>query len=80
MKIIPLINEIANSFNEIFKVNLNPLNLESKIRDVGDLFTLRLYETFLNYFDEQFKNKKKEKKNIISKKLEKELSLLLLVL
>lgn len=37
MKIIPLINEIANSFNEIFKVNLNPLNLESKIRDVGDL-------------------------------------------
>ena len=58
MKIIPLINEIANSFNEIFKVNLNPLNLESKIRDVGNLFTLRLYETFLNYFDEQFKNKK----------------------
>lgn len=66
MKIIPLINEIANSFNEIFKVNLNPLNLESKIRDVGDLFTLRLYETFLNYFDEQFKNKKgrKEEYNI----------------
>ena len=61
MKIIPLINEIANSFNEIFKVNLNPLNLESKIRDVGDLFTLRLYETFLNYFDEQFKNKKERK-------------------
>lgn len=61
MKIIPLINEIANSFNEIFKVNLNPLNLESKIRDVGNLFTLRLYETFLNYFDEQFKNKKERK-------------------
>ena len=61
MKIIPLINEIANSFNEIFKVNLKPLNLESKIRDVGDLFTLRLYETFLNYFDEQFKNKKERK-------------------
>ena len=66
MKIIPLINEITNSFNETFKNNLNPLNLESKIRDVGDLFTLKLYESFLNYFDEQFKKKKqrKEKYNI----------------
>jgi hypothetical protein len=61
MKIIPLINEITNSFNEIFKNNLTPLNLESKIRDVGDLFTLRLYEAFLNYFDDQFKNKKERK-------------------
>lgn len=61
MKIIPLINEITNSFNEIFKNNLNPLNLESKIRDVGDLFTLRLYESFLNYFDDQFKKKKERK-------------------
>jgi hypothetical protein len=61
MKIIPLINEITNSFNETFKNNLNPLNLESKIRDVGDLFTLRLYESFLNYIDEQFKNKKERK-------------------
>lgn len=61
MKIIPLINEITNSFNETFKNNLTPLNLESKIRDVGDLFTLRLYEAFLNYFDDQFKNKKERK-------------------
>ena len=61
MKIIPLINEITNSFNEIFKNNLNSLNLESKIRDVGDLFTLKLYESFLNYFDDQFKNKKRKK-------------------
>ena len=43
MKIIPLINEITNSFNEIFKNNLNPLNLESKIRDVGDT---RKFNTF----------------------------------
>lgn len=66
MKIIPLIDEITNDFNETFKNNLNPLNLESKIRDIGDLFTLRLYESFLNFFDEQFKNKKerKEKYNI----------------
>lgn len=61
MKIIPLINEITNSFNEIFKNNLNPLNLESKIRDVGDLFTLKLYESFLNYFDDQFKKKKERR-------------------
>ena len=63
MNIIPLINEITNSFNENFKVNLTPLNLESKLRDIGDLFTLKLYESFLNYFDEQFK-KRKERKGI----------------
>ena len=61
MKIIPLINEITNSFNETFKNNLNPFNLESKIRDVGDLFTLKLYESFLNYLDEQFKKNKQRK-------------------
>ena len=62
MKIIPLINEITNTFNEIFKNNLNPLNLESKIRNVGDTFTLKLYESFLNYFDESFKKSKQRKK------------------
>lgn len=61
MKIIPLINEITNTFNETFQNNLNPMNLESKIRNVGDLFTLRLYESFLNYFDEQFKKSKERK-------------------
>lgn len=62
MKIIPLINEITNTFNQTFKNNLTPLNLESKIRDAGDLFTLKLYESFLNFFDGQFKNKKERKK------------------
>lgn len=38
MKIIPLINEITDTFNKIFGKNLNPLNLESKIRDAGDTF------------------------------------------
>lgn len=61
MKIIPLINEITNTFNETFKNNLNPLNLESKIRNVGDTFTLKLYESFLNYFDERFKKSKQRK-------------------
>ena len=62
MKIIPLINEITNTFNKKFKENLNPLNLESKIKDVGDTFTLRLYESFLNYLDENFKKNKQRKK------------------
>ena len=56
MKIVPLINEITNDFNETFKNNLSRLNLESKIRDIDDLFILKLYESFLNFFDEQFKN------------------------
>ena len=61
MKIIPLINEITNTFNETFSKNLNPLNLESKIRNVGDEFTLKLYEHFLNYIDDKFKNSKERK-------------------
>lgn len=66
MKIIPIINEITNTFNETFKKNLNPLNLESKIRDIGDEFTLKLYEQFLNYLDDKFKKsrERKQKYNI----------------
>lgn len=63
MKIIPLINEFTNTFNETFTKNLNPLNLESKIRDAGDIFTLKLYESFLNYLDNKFKHSKERKLN-----------------
>lgn len=63
MEIIPLINEFTNTFNEIFQKDLNPLNLESKIRDIGDNFTLKLYETFLNYIDKRFLNSKERKLN-----------------
>ena len=63
MEIIPLINEFTNTFNESFKENLNPLNLESKIRDAGDMFTLKLYESFLNYIDDKFKYSKERKAN-----------------
>ena len=63
MKIIPLINEITNTFNESFKENINPLNLECKIRDIGDSFTLKLYEHFLNYIDDKFKNSKYRKES-----------------
>lgn len=71
MKIIPLINEITSTFNEIFKNNLNSLNLENKIRNVGDLFTLKLYESFLNYFDESFKKSKQRKKEFNIKQTRK---------
>ena len=63
MEIIPLINEFTNTFNESFKENLNPLNLENKIRGAGDMFTLKLYESFLNYIDDKFKYSKERKAN-----------------
>lgn len=75
MKIIPLINEFTNTFNEIFKENLNPLNLESKIRTTGDIFTLLLYEKFLNYIDDRFKNSK-ERKSIYNIKETRERTLI----
>ena len=71
MTIIPLINEITNDFNEIFKNNLSSLNLESKIRNAGDLFTLWLYEYFLNFFDERFKKSEERKKEFNIKETRK---------
>lgn len=71
MEIIPLINEFTNTFNETFNKNLNPLNLESKIRDVGDTFTLKLYESFLNYIDNKFKNSKQRKEHYYIKETRK---------
>ena len=53
MNIISLINNFTTDFNETFKNNLTPLNLERKIRDVGDIFTLKLYESFLNRFHQK---------------------------
>lgn len=58
MNIILIFNKILNDFNKIFQSNLNPFTLESKIREYGDLFTVKLYEHFLNYFDIQYKNSK----------------------
>ena len=62
MNIITLINEFTNTFNETFCKNLTPFNLESKIRDVGDTLTLKLYESFLNFIDAKFKNSSVRKK------------------
>ena len=58
MNIISLINYYTNIFNEIFSQNLTPLNLESKIRNAGNAFTLKLYEDFLNFIDLEFKKSK----------------------
>lgn len=58
MNIIPLINDFTDNFNEIFKISLSPLNLENKIKNIGDNFTLKLYEQFLNFIDDKFKHSK----------------------
>lgn len=63
MNIIPLINDFTDNFNEIFKISLSPLNLESKIKNIGDNFTLKLYEQFLNFIDDKFKKSKYRKNN-----------------
>lgn len=61
MKIIPLINQFTNDFNKSFKEDLNHFNLESKIRNVGDSFSLKLYESFLNFLDYKFKYSRQRK-------------------
>lgn len=71
MKIISLINEFTNTFNQTFNNNLNPLNLESKIRSIGDTFTLKLYESFLNYIDDKFKYSKERKQQFNIKETRK---------
>lgn len=61
MNIISLINDFTNIFNETFKISLSPLNLESNIKNIGDSFTLKLYEHFLNFIDFKFKYSKYRK-------------------
>ncbi len=61
MNIVSIFNEISNNFNKTLTNNLNQLTLESKIRECGNLFTTKLYKTFLNYFDKQFKKNNERK-------------------
>ena len=63
MNIISLVNQFTNIFNETFKTSMSPLNLECRIRQVGDEFTLRLYQQFLNFLNERFKDSKERKDN-----------------
>lgn len=71
MEIIPLIEEFTNTFNETFRCSLNPFNLESKIREVGDTFTIKLYEQFLTHLDISFKNSSIRKDNYYVKETTK---------
>lgn len=71
MEIISLINNFTNTFNKSFNKNINAFNLESKIRDIGDNFTLKLYESFLNYIDIEFKNSKFRKEKYYVKETRK---------
>lgn len=61
MNIITLIDKFTKDFNETFHSSLNPFNLESKIKNVGDNFTLSLYQEYLNALDDNFKNSKERK-------------------
>lgn len=71
MEIIPLINDFINTFNKTFKQNVNPFNLESKIRNVGDEFTVNLYTKLLDYLDCKFKYSQTRKDNYYIKETRK---------
>ena len=61
MNIISLITNLENTFNETFKTNLDFFNLESKIMNIGDNFTLELYTKVIEYLDEKFMMSKERK-------------------
>ena len=55
MNIIPIFYDFTNIFNKKMSANINPLNLEQKIIETGDDFTLKLYEDYLSFLDRCFK-------------------------
>lgn len=61
MNIIPLIEKLSKDFNEKFNTNLNFIDLENKIRSVGDDFTLSLYVSYVEYIDNEFMNSQERK-------------------
>lgn len=63
MKSISLFNDFTNNFNKFCTKFINPLTLEASIKDIGNCFTIKLYEEFLNQFNENFKNSKERKLN-----------------
>ena len=54
MNIISLISFFTNSFNEKFNADISFLDLESKIKDIGDNFTKKMYIDYLTYIDNKF--------------------------
>ena len=66
MNIISLISFFTNSFNKEFNNNIDFLDLESKIKNIGDDFTKQVYIQYLTYIDDEFakSNFRKEKYTI----------------
>ncbi len=60
MKIITLIN----NFNETLQNNLNCLNIESKVWDIGDNFTKDFYTTLINDILKEIKSYKDNQKEV----------------
>lgn len=71
MNILPLIEHFTNTFNKNFNSSLNPFNIEQKVKEVGDSFTIKLYEEFLNYLDQRFKNSIERRKKMYVKETTK---------
>ena len=61
MKSISLFNDFINIFNENFSKFLTPFNLEPSIMNVGNLFTIKLFESILNHLDYNFKHSNERK-------------------
>lgn len=55
MNIIPILNNFTRIFNKNMSTNITPFNLEQKIINTGDDFTLKLYEEYLSFLDRCFK-------------------------
>ena len=55
MNILSLLDNFIKTFNESFNTNFSLINLEEKIKNVGDNFTSNLYKQFLEGIDLQFK-------------------------
>ena len=49
MNIISIFYDFTNIFNEKMSTNINLLNLEQKIIEIGNNFTAKLYEDYLSY-------------------------------
>ena len=67
MNILSLIESFTNTFNEIFKTNFNPYNIEDQIKSFGDNFTINLLVKYLEELDLKFKVSQ-ERKNIYNVK------------
>ncbi len=54
MNIISLLEKVSNDFNEKFKTNIDFYNLEEKIENIGDAFTISIYQQYIETLDYEF--------------------------